>query len=391
VSFNTVRDYSDKKSPLDGNRTIYIGGGYEVSKDADDNVISTISYYPAAGAMRIQVGWINQVYYILGDQLGSTSVVVDANGAVVSTQGYYPYGETRYSTNTIITDRLFTGQQAIAGLGLYNYKARMYSPYITHFIQPDTIVPDLYNPQSLNRYSYAFNNPINYNDPTGHWPEWMYSVMGAVSQYMDDMSLGLFSYVVGDLGNIDSTAYQEGRSAGRAVAIVVASAEEVLGAAAVAMALVSIGPTTGGGTACALATGGICSIPAGVALAGEAAMAGLGVSSAGIGALQAYKINNDPLNNKGNRQSSTNPSQPVHGNSLNSTKKTTLYELLSNNGDHLKYGITSQSNPLDRYSRSFMQDKRMKFISQGTRRDMYYLENKMILGNPRGTLQFNNH
>jgi hypothetical protein len=65
---------------------------------------------------------------ILGDQLGSTSVVVDAGGAVVATQGYYPYGETRYTTQMLYTDRLFTpygkstlrgqaGQQQMAGRG----------------------------------------------------------------------------------------------------------------------------------------------------------------------------------------------------------------------------------------------------------------------------------
>ena len=31
------------------------------------------------------------------------------------------------------TDKLYTGQQQVAGTGLYNYKARFYDPYITHF------------------------------------------------------------------------------------------------------------------------------------------------------------------------------------------------------------------------------------------------------------------
>jgi hypothetical protein len=48
------------------------------------------------------------------------------------------------------------------------YKARFYSPYINHFIQPDSIVPDPYNPQDWDRYGYARNNPLKYNDPTGH-------------------------------------------------------------------------------------------------------------------------------------------------------------------------------------------------------------------------------
>ena len=44
------------------------------------------------------------------------------------------------------------------------------SPYINRFLQPDTVIPDLSNPQSWNRYSYVTNRPIILNDPTGHDP-----------------------------------------------------------------------------------------------------------------------------------------------------------------------------------------------------------------------------
>ncbi len=44
----------------------------------------------------------------------------------------------------------------------------MSSPYINHFLQPDTLIPDPSNPQAWNRYSYTLNNPVRYNDPTGH-------------------------------------------------------------------------------------------------------------------------------------------------------------------------------------------------------------------------------
>jgi hypothetical protein len=42
------------------------------------------------------------------------------------------------------------------------------SPYINHFLSPDSIVPDQTNPQSWNRYSYVNNNPVRYTDPSGH-------------------------------------------------------------------------------------------------------------------------------------------------------------------------------------------------------------------------------
>jgi RHS repeat-associated protein len=66
------------------------------------------------------------------------------------------------------TDRTFTGQRDITGTGLMDYNFRMYSPLLGRFTQPDTIIPDAANPQSWNRFSYVINNPIGYNDPTGH-------------------------------------------------------------------------------------------------------------------------------------------------------------------------------------------------------------------------------
>ncbi len=46
--------------------------------------------------------------------------------------------------------------------------ARWYSPVLGRWLSPDTIVPDPTNPQSLNRYSYVRNRPLNFNDPSGH-------------------------------------------------------------------------------------------------------------------------------------------------------------------------------------------------------------------------------
>jgi len=37
------------------------------------------------------------------------------------------------------------------------------------FITADDIVQNPYDPQTLNRYSYVGNNPVNHVDPTGHF------------------------------------------------------------------------------------------------------------------------------------------------------------------------------------------------------------------------------
>jgi RHS repeat-associated protein len=63
---------------------------------------------------------------------------------------------------------LYTGQREMAGLGIYDYGARFYSPKLGRFLSADTIVPSYTNPQHLNRYMYVLGNPLKYDDPTGH-------------------------------------------------------------------------------------------------------------------------------------------------------------------------------------------------------------------------------
>jgi len=115
------------------------------------------------------------VEYMLGDHLGSTSITTDVNGAKVSEMRYKPWGEVRYSwtsgQSTTPTYTLpkytFTGQYSYTSdFGLMFYNARWYDPAIGRFAQADTIVPD--GIQGWDRYVYVGNNPINFNDPSGH-------------------------------------------------------------------------------------------------------------------------------------------------------------------------------------------------------------------------------
>jgi len=49
------------------------------------------------------------------------------------------------------------------------YNARWYDPALGRFAQADTIIPGAGNPQAWDRYAYANNNPVRYNDPSGHY------------------------------------------------------------------------------------------------------------------------------------------------------------------------------------------------------------------------------
>ena len=70
----------------------------------------------------------------------------------------------------------FTGQRLDAETGLYYFNARYYDAAIGRFIQPDSYVQSPGNPQMLNRYSYALNNPVQFNDPSGHFIQFILAI-----------------------------------------------------------------------------------------------------------------------------------------------------------------------------------------------------------------------
>jgi RHS repeat-associated protein len=153
---------------VNGATTVYIAGLFEYTGGA------ATSYYGGAAMRRSSYGSGNGVFYVLADHLGSTSAIVDTSGSVQAQQYYYPYGTNRSGAQSDLTDKRYTGQYHESGLagteGLYYYNARWYDPALARFMQADTIVPQPGNPQALNRYAYGLNNPVKYNDPSGHSP-----------------------------------------------------------------------------------------------------------------------------------------------------------------------------------------------------------------------------
>jgi RHS repeat-associated protein len=51
----------------------------------------------------------------------------------------------------------------VTKLGLYYYKAQMYSPSLGRFLQTDPIGTT----DDLNLYAYVENNPVHFTEPTG--------------------------------------------------------------------------------------------------------------------------------------------------------------------------------------------------------------------------------
>ncbi|MBF0620596.1 MAG: RHS repeat-associated core domain-containing protein [Magnetococcales bacterium] len=132
-----------------------------------ENGSSITAYiYGPTGLIASSKGGENRFY--LKDHRGSTRVVVNADMSVAANFNYMPYGELITNTsqegdgNTLYR---FTGQEWEKETGLYNFKARMYDPYLTRFYAPDPLH------QYPTPYIYS-ENPLSYSDPNGEWFGW---------------------------------------------------------------------------------------------------------------------------------------------------------------------------------------------------------------------------
>jgi len=163
TDFKYDADAKRAKKIVPGGATYYINDKFEVQNGVETK-------YIFAGNLRIAKVKGSVLHYFHKDHLGSSTAMSDANGVKVECSEYLTFGHEREHTGTTVSDYKFTDQEKDTSTGLYNYNARLYGPVVGWFVTADSIVPDLYDPQSLNRYSYCINNPLIYTDPTGN--EW---------------------------------------------------------------------------------------------------------------------------------------------------------------------------------------------------------------------------
>ena len=135
-----------------------------------------ISYYQLGGKLvgmrRANQSSGNGQDRIVGDHLGSVSVLVDTTPQIVQWQFYKPYGEiAQQSSGGSLTEVGYTGQRLDSDDGLMYYGARFYDPSLSYFVSTDPTTPDPSNPMDFERYSYARSNPLRYVDPSGYGPE----------------------------------------------------------------------------------------------------------------------------------------------------------------------------------------------------------------------------
>ena len=169
---------------------VYINSGLDVIYEKNPDTGQEASYvYGPSGKIAKKVNELIEYYHT--DHIGSTRLITDESGNVVTDITYEPFGE-------LVSEQeeryLYTGKEKDVSTGLYYYGARYYDPEIGRFLTRDTVKGSRDSPQTLNKYIYCLNNPMKYIDPTGNQTQ-------DPQQAVEDVFAGL--------QNIDPETYEE--------------------------------------------------------------------------------------------------------------------------------------------------------------------------------------
>jgi RHS repeat-associated protein len=114
--------------------------------------------------------------YLIADRQGTGEIAIDTDNAntvkPVTRRQYTPFGETRGATPTMNIGNIgYVGGTNDTNTGFETLGARQYDPTLGRFLSADPIL-DAGNPEQLNGYDYANNDPITLSDPAGTDPCW---------------------------------------------------------------------------------------------------------------------------------------------------------------------------------------------------------------------------
>jgi RHS repeat-associated protein len=120
------------------------------------------------GALVAEIHNSSEVFYHVTDHSGSTHVVTNNLGSIIQRVDYKPYGET-YNVQGAATcfDFGFAGAHRESASGLYDFGARFYHPGLGRFLSLDPLFSNFSDPNELNPYAYARNNPLSFVDIGG--------------------------------------------------------------------------------------------------------------------------------------------------------------------------------------------------------------------------------
>ncbi|MBI2184784.1 MAG: RHS repeat-associated core domain-containing protein [Thaumarchaeota archaeon] len=153
-----------------------------IIQERDVNVVS--KYFYANGLMIARVNPFATTYFHQ-DSLGSTRLTTSASKLQLFASNYKPFGPVYNQSGTEKVK--YTGKWEDSATKLYYFGARYYDPEIGRFTTQDPVLGTSDDPQTLNRYPYAKNNPLKYVDPDGRFIDTIFDAFGILNSFHTDL------------------------------------------------------------------------------------------------------------------------------------------------------------------------------------------------------------
>jgi len=93
--------------------------------------------------------------------------VMDSSGNLIDSYVYDPFGNLFEQNESVANPWQYASGYLDGTTGLYHFGARYYDPTLGRWTQQDPVAPTLTNPDSLNRYLYVDDSPVNLTDQNG--------------------------------------------------------------------------------------------------------------------------------------------------------------------------------------------------------------------------------
>ena len=155
-----------KSGEASSTRFLYEGGYVTLELDGDQ-----AAYNVYGGESIISRTTPDGTAYYIYNGRGDVVQLTNAGGLVTVEYDYDAFGNLLMEYMDDLNPFRYCGEYWDKETRNYYLRARYYSPSTGRFTQRDAFLGFYGDPLSLNRYTYAHNNPVKYRDPTGYSAE----------------------------------------------------------------------------------------------------------------------------------------------------------------------------------------------------------------------------
>ncbi len=152
-----------------------------------------VSYVYGDGLISQKRGAIRSYYH--NDKQMTVRLLTDSAQNTTDTYIFDAFGILLQRTGSTLNNYLFSGEQYDPNVGFYYLRARYYNPVNGRFISMDPWQGNIFEPYTLHKYVYAYNNPLNYIDPTGKFGIASISISISIISILASIALVTFIYI----------------------------------------------------------------------------------------------------------------------------------------------------------------------------------------------------